>query len=143
MSPRICLFAFLALALACGGAQEPEPAELSGEGAEAKPAPKPATAEERNAAKLRAAQDVGCEGMCERTTRCAVEDARASMSAKELEELKLEDTAPRHQEECTTECKASNLSVRQVEVLHSCLREEASTCAELVTCLDQLKPQKS
>jgi len=33
--------------------------------------------------------------------------------------------------------------VRQVAVMHTCLREQQDTCESFVTCLDQLKPQES
>jgi hypothetical protein len=144
MLARLVALGVLSLTLACGGDQASKtenPTPTYGDG-QTKAEPQPATPEERNQAKLREAQDIGCEGMCERTTQCAIEDAKANMSAAELAELKLEETAPRHQEECTAECKASSLSVRQVEVLHSCLRDQDSSCQDFLACLDKLNPQK-
>lgn len=140
MRVYMSMVAFAFVVSSCGGSQEPEettppkaPAEKS----------EPQTAEARNESKLREAQVVGCTGYCERVTNCSIEDAKKNMSEKELSELNLAETAPAAQRECESQCNGSQLSVRQVEVMHSCLRAEGSTCEQFAACMDAMtaKPQ--
>jgi len=136
---RLGITLVLAALVACGGRQES--AETPTHETADQPAA-PATAEQRNQAKLDEAQRVGCEGYCERVTSCAVEDAKANMSPEELAELNLEETAPAMTRECMDKCTGSQLSVRQVEVMHQCLSNASSTCEEFATCMDAMTPQK-
>jgi len=129
----------MAVLASCGGSQE----SAETPSASAQPASaQPATAEQRDQAKLEQAQQVGCEGYCERVTVCAVDDAKANMSPEELAELNLEETAPAMTRECMDKCTASQLSVRQVEVMHGCLSNAASSCEEFATCMDAMTAKK-
>lgn len=84
-------------------------------------------------------RDAACEALGPRVTACAIEDARATMSAEELAKLDLEQTAPAHTEEFVRACKASQLSSRQVRVYEVCMREERE-CEPLMACLENANP---
>jgi len=84
-------------------------------------------------------RDAACEALGPRLTDCAIADARATMSAKELADLDIERTAPIHTREFIKGCKEQALSSRQVRVYEVCLREETE-CAPLVACLDNAAP---
>jgi hypothetical protein len=88
---------------------------------------------------LRAAQKSECEALCPRLSECAVEDARANMSAAELAKLDLEAKARQHTNECITQCSGSSLSPRQVRVMRRCRKESAAVCSQYLACLDAAK----
>ena len=105
---------------------------------------KPAEPSERDKAlaKLKRQQDATCGPMCERITDCAVEDARAKMSPKDLADLKLEQTAPMHTQKCVEDCEALDLSPRQIKTMRSCITD-VEPCAEYAQCLKQAEPKPS
>jgi len=94
--------------------------------------PEPAT-------ELDARRDAACETLGPRMTACAIEDARATMSADELAKLDVEHTAPIHTREFVRSCQTQALSSRQVRVYEVCLREETA-CDALIKCLDNANP---
>lgn len=95
---------------------------------------------ERALARLKARQQAACEQMTTILTDCAVAEARAQMSPKELAELDLENTAPRHRQKMEDECLAVDMSPRQVKVIESCLATDTS-CDAFVPCLDAAQKQ--
>jgi hypothetical protein len=108
---------------------------FGGDPANAEPEPKPPENE------LQTRQYAACDAVVPRLTECAVEDARAKMSADELKKLDLEHTAPIHTREYTKKCKNGYMSSRQVRVYEVC-NHETKTCDDLIPCLDNAKPQK-
>lgn len=95
---------------------------------------------EQKLARLRARQEAACEKVSQVVTTCAVAEARATLSPKELAELDLENTAPRHQAKYMAACIASDMSPRQVKVFERCLAD--TTCSVFIPCLDEAKPKK-
>jgi hypothetical protein len=91
---------------------------------------------------LQIRRDAACEALGPRITQCAIEDARATMTAEELAKLDLEQTAPKHTEEFVTACKTQQLSSRQVRVYEVCVAEE-SECEPLMACLDNVHGSSS
>jgi len=128
----------LFLGLGCGGSQEPETTVNPPPSTD--PAPPPPTTEQKNETKLKEAQSVGCDGLCNKVTNCAVDDAKANLPPEKLAELKLEETVPVALQKCNEDCSAKELSVRQVEVLHGCLNEDA-VCDQFLKCIDAMSPQ--
>lgn len=88
---------------------------------------------------LQRRQRAACAALGPALTKCAVADARASMSAAELAKLDIAHTAPKHTEVFIDECNAEQYSSRQVRVLEVCFREE-SECDLLTECLANIKP---
>lgn len=84
-------------------------------------------------------QGAACEQLGPRLTDCAIADARATMTAAELAELDVENTAPLHTREMIKECKQQTMSSRQVRVYEVCMREETE-CAPLTACLEHAAP---
>jgi hypothetical protein len=87
-------------------------------------------------------RDAACEQLGPKLTACAVEDARANLTAGKSDKAQLErDTAPAVQHKNTEEflkaCKATPYSSRQVRVLEVCFREE-TRCGPLLDCLGHL-----
>jgi len=126
------------VALACGGSQDNE--DTTPTPAQADAAPPDETPASRDESKLKEAQEHGCLGYCDKTWSCAVDDAKATMSAKELEDLNLPETEPVFRQKCLEQCRGSQLSVRQLEVMHKCLQADG-TCEEFKTCMDAMSPQ--
>lgn len=91
------------------------------------------------ATELERRRDAACEALAPRMTTCAIDDARATMSAEELAKLDVEKTAPIHTREFAKSCKTQSLSSRQVRVYEVCLREETD-CDALIACLDHANP---
>lgn len=116
------------LLAACGSSQKPAPIENR------EPGPPADTRTE-----LERRRDAACETLGPRMTACAIEDARATMSAEELAKLDVEATAPIHTREFVKSCQAQALSSRQVRVYEVCLREERE-CDPLIACLDNANP---
>ncbi len=87
-------------------------------------------------------RDAACEHIQPKLTGCAVADAKATMSPKELAELRPEELLAKHKAKFLEECKGSQMSSRQVRVLEVCDREE-SECNPLAECLKNLEPQPS
>jgi predicted small lipoprotein YifL len=127
---RLVLASLLAAGLAACGGKDPAPAA---------PTAEPVAAGDTRT-EIERRRDAACEELGPRLTACAVEDAKRTMSAAELKELDLEKTAPVHTREAIDECKARELSSRQVRVYEVCLREETA-CEPLATCLDHAQPQ--
>lgn len=84
-------------------------------------------------------QYAACKAAAERTTECAVADARATMTPKQLEALELDDTARRNTDKFMEACLAHPMSSRQVRVFEVCYREERQ-CEPFFACLDYAKP---
>jgi hypothetical protein len=116
----------LVFVLACGGG-----------GANTRP-PDPDPTPTRS--ELEARQAAACEQAGPRLTDCAIEDAKATLSAEEVAKLDLEKTRPIHTREFIKECTTGYMSSRQVRVYEVCLREETE-CDPLLACLDNAKPQ--
>ena len=119
----------LATLVACGGSHPQPTAD-----------PAPAYQDTRTAIEKR--RDAGCEAIQPKLTQCALDDAKATMSPKELAELKPEDLLAKHKAEFLKQCKSSSMSSRQVRVLEVCDKEE-SACDPLAECLKNLEPQKN
>lgn len=108
-----------------GGAQEPAVA----------PPADPRTPLERR-------RDAACEQIQPRLTACAVEDARATLSADQLATLKPDELRAAHRSEFLDQCRGSAMSSRQVRVLEVCFREETA-CGPLAACLVHLAPKSA
>ena len=124
------------IAAACGGGGG------GGSPATGSTTPDHATTTKDDRTELEVRRDAACEALGPRITQCAIEDARATMSAEELAKLDLEKTAPAHTEEFVTACKQQQLSSRQVRVYEVCIAEE-SDCEPLMTCLDNVSSSSS
>lgn len=123
----------LVVVASCGGSQK----------AARDPDPKPATpapvADTRTPYEKR--RDAACEAIQPKLSQCALADAKATMSPKELADLKPDELMDAHKQKWLKECKSSSMSSRQVRVLEVCNREE-SECAPLDGCLKNLEPEK-
>jgi hypothetical protein len=86
-------------------------------------------------------RDAACEHIQPKLTQCAVADAKATMSPKELADLKPDELLAKHKAEFLKQCEGSEMSSRQVRVLEVCDRDE-SACDPLAECLKNLEPQK-
>jgi len=87
-------------------------------------------------------RDTACEGIQPKLTQCALADAKATMSPKELADLKPEELLAAHKQKFLKQCKTSAMSSRQVRVLEVCNHEETA-CDPLAECLKNLEPQRS
>lgn len=134
MSPRrvlLCAWACAAFCAACAascasGASPPPPAT----GAPVR----------QGKTELQRRQEAACAAVGERTTACAVADAKAKATATELRDLALDQTAPRNTEKFVAECVARQMSSRQVRVFEVCYREERE-CEPFFSCLEHARPQ--
>lgn len=120
----------LAVTVACGGAQHPDSA----------PAPAPAAADPRTPIDRR--RDTACDQLGPRITACAVDDARADLTAGKITKADFDrDTAPEVQAKNTEKfveaCKSHTYSSRQVRVLEVCPHQE-TRCGPLLDCLGHL-----
>ena len=129
---KICCALMFALA-ACGGGQHTDTTKNSD------PDPVPAVRDTRTPIEKR--RDAACEHIQPKLTRCAVADAKATMSPKELADLKPDELLSAHKQKFLKECKGSAMSSRQVRVLEVCDREE-SECDPLADCLKHLEPEQ-
>jgi len=124
--------AILMFALAaCGGGQHTDATKNSD--------PDPVVKDTRTAIEKR--RDTACEHIQPKLTQCAVADAKATMSPKELADLKPDELLNAHKQKFLKECKGSAMSSRQVRVLEVCDREETE-CDPLADCLKHLEPEK-
>lgn len=121
------------LILGCGGGQHVKPGPGSGD-------PVPVYKDSRSPIEKR--RDLACEAIQPTLTQCAVADAKATMSPKELADLKPDELVAKHKAEFLKQCESSSMSSRQVRVLEVCNKEE-SACDPLAECLKNLEPQKS
>lgn len=124
---------FVAL-IACGGSKPPE---TTGPG---NTDPVPVYKDTRTAIEKR--RDTGCEAIQPKLTQCALADAKATMSPKELADLKPDELLATHKQKFLKECKGASMSSRQVRVLEVCDHEETE-CSPLAECLKNLEPQRS
>lgn len=85
-------------------------------------------------------QEAACQAVGERTTACAVADAKTKATPEQLRWLSLEQTAPRNTAKFVEECLARPMSSRQVRVFEVCFREERE-CAPFFACLEHARPQ--
>lgn len=132
----------LAMLFACGNGSS----SSSGAGV-VEPEPESAASAERvereqALRRLRARQEAACEQVSHVITRCAIEDARATLPPEEFAKLDVEKLAPAHSAEFVEQCTSSDMSVRQVEVFEQCM-DKQSQCAVFLDCLDQARPQPS
>jgi hypothetical protein len=86
-------------------------------------------------------RDIACEHIQPKLTQCAVADAKATMSPKELADLKPDELVAKHKAEFLKQCKGSAMSSRQVRVLEVCDQQETA-CDPLAECLKNLEPKK-
>ncbi|MEO8845370.1 MAG: hypothetical protein ABI591_26730 [Kofleriaceae bacterium] len=124
----------LVAVVACGGSK---PADTAGPGNND---PVPVYKDTRSPIEKR--RDTACEAIQPRLTDCAVADAKATMSPKELADLKPDELLSTHKQKFLKECKGAAMSSRQVRVLEVCNHEETE-CAPLAECLKHLEPQRS
>ncbi|MFT3699785.1 MAG: hypothetical protein QM831_41955 [Kofleriaceae bacterium] len=117
---------------ACGGSQKPAP----------DPEPKPPTVAKDTRTPYEQRRDAACDALQPKLSQCALADAKATMSPKELADLKPDELMDAHKQKWLKECKGSQMSSRQVRVLEVCNREE-SECGPLADCLKNLEPEKS
>jgi hypothetical protein len=87
-------------------------------------------------------RDTACDQLGPKLTACAVEDARADLTAGKISQKQFDkDTAPEIQRKNTDEfqkaCKHTAYSSRQVRVLEVCFHEETQ-CGPLLDCLGHL-----
>jgi len=127
---KVYLALMVALA-ACGGGQHTDTTKNSD--------PDPVLKDSRSPIEKR--RDEACEHIQPKLTQCAVADAKATMSAKELADLKPDELLSAHKQKFLKQCKSSAMSSRQVRVLEVCDREE-SECDPLADCLKHLEPEK-
>jgi hypothetical protein len=128
----VILFALVA----CGGSK-PEPTNPSGPGSAD---PVPVYKDSRTPIEKR--RDTACEAIQPKLTQCALSDAKATMSPKELADLKPEELLSSHKQKFLKECKGAAMSSRQVRVLEVCDHEETE-CGPVAECLKNLEPQRS
>lgn len=117
--------------VACGGAQHPDSA----------PAPAPAAAADSRTP-IERRRDTACDQLGPRITACAVDDARADLSAGKITKADFDrDTAPevrtKNTEKFVEACKSHAYSSRQIRVLEVCPHQEAQ-CGPLLDCLGHL-----
>ncbi|MEO6776544.1 MAG: hypothetical protein ABI467_26605 [Kofleriaceae bacterium] len=122
----------LAWVAACGGGQHTDTKNSD-------PDPVPVYHDTRTPLEKR--RDAACEHLQPKLTQCALTDAKATMSPKQLEDLRPEELLSAHKQKFLKECKGSAMSSRQVRVLEVCDREE-SACDPLAACLEHLEPEK-
>jgi len=132
----------LAVVTACTSAGKPasQSPELAQSSEVAPPADEESQRRARALAALQARQQAACDQLSTILSECAVADAKASLSAKELEDLDLDHTAPRHRAEVYGECLATDMSMRQVKVIESCIEKDRH-CDVFVPCLDAAQPE--
>jgi hypothetical protein len=118
---------------ACGGSQHPDSTPNNAD-------PVPVYKDTRSPIEKR--RDTACDEIQPKLTECAVADAKATMSPKELAELRPDELLAKHKAEFLKQCKGSQMSSRQVRVLEVCHHEETQ-CDPLAECLKNLEPQKS
>ena len=102
--------------------------------------------------KFQAAHFQACEIMCTMLTRCSQVSLKEHWDQLSEEDRRVADSIgpddlARHSAECTGSCQSSDLSVRQVEAIRSCLTgmpaEEdpaAAQCEAYVGCLEGVQP---
>jgi hypothetical protein len=122
----ILLFALIA----CGGSKPPE-----------KPEPVHPTSSYTPSA-IEQRRNTACDAIQPKLTQCALADAKATMSPKELADLNPDELLATHKQKFLKECKGAAMSSRQVRVLEVCNHEETE-CAPLAECLKNLEPQRS
>ena len=130
----------LVLVVACGGKstppQDPDPTPP----AKAEPVKDTRTALEKR-------RDAACDVVAKRVTACAVEDAKKDLEAGKTKKADFDkDTAPeivaKNQAKYAEECKShQDYSSRQIRVLEKCPQYETE-CTPLLSCLDNVNPQK-
>jgi hypothetical protein len=123
----------LVLLIACGGSQHPDGAGPGNSD------PVPVYKDSRTPLEKR--RDDGCEAIQPKLTQCALADAKATMSPKELADLKPDELLASHKQKFLKECKGSAMSSRQVRVLEVCNKSETE-CDPLAECLKNLEPAK-
>jgi hypothetical protein len=128
----MCIALCIALAAGCSGAASPQAAGQPG-------APRTAARTAAPMTELERRQQAACRAVGERTTTCAVADARAKATPAELRELALDETAPRNTAKFVDKCLAQPMSSRQVRVFEVCHREERE-CEPFFACLEHAKP---
>jgi hypothetical protein len=126
----------VALTLAACGGSSSESSEAAAPAAAA-PAASGADRQAQSERKLRAAQASAIAAMCERLVDCSVEDAKRTMSPKELEELKPAELVPKARTECEGDYGTSSLSPRQIRTIQGCVNQSPD-CAALTTCLEDV-----
>ena len=124
----------LVLLIACGGSHHSDSTGPSNAD------PVPVYKDSRTPLEKR--RDEGCEAIQPKLTQCALADAKATMSPKELTDLKPEELLASHKQKFLKECKGSAMSSRQVRVLEVCNKSETE-CDPLAECLKNLEPAKS
>ncbi|MEP6865914.1 MAG: hypothetical protein ABJE66_35165 [Deltaproteobacteria bacterium] len=130
---KICIATVLIFGFAaCGGGQHTDTTKNSD--------PVPVYKDTRSALEKR--RDTACEHVQPKLTQCALADAKATMSPKELADLKPDELLSAHKQKFLKECKGSAMSSRQVRVLEVCDREETE-CGPLADCLKHLEPEKN
>ncbi len=123
----------IAALVACGGSQKPDP--TAGD-----PAPVAAPVKDSRTP-YEKRRDTACAAIQPKLSQCALADAKATMSPKELAELKPDELMDAHKQKWLKECESSQMSSRQVRVLEVCDHEE-SECAPLGECQKNLEPEK-
>ena len=128
----------LVLLIACGGKsappQDPDPTP-------------PAGPVKDTRSELEKRRDAACDAVAKRVTACAVEDAKKDLASGKTTKANFDkDTAKevvaKNESKYADECKAhSDYSSRQIRVLEKCPQYETE-CAPLLSCLDNVKPQK-
>jgi len=124
----------LALALTACGNKSQTPVSNSGSGSGDPPGPVKDTRTE-----IERRRDTACEQLQPTLTKCAIEDAKATMTPEEYKKLKPEELREAHKKKFLEECKVE-MSSRQVRVLEVCFKEETE-CNPLAECLANLQPQ--
>lgn len=125
--------------IACGGSQRTSDGNL------ANAAPREPSPSSDTRTPIEQRRDAACDQLGPKLTACAVEDAKADLTAGKITRSQFDsDTAPAVQRKNTDEflraCKAKAYSSRQIRVLEVCFRD-APACSALVDCLGHLNDE--
>ena len=127
---------------ACGGSQHTSDGTGSGAGGATGSAVRgpPAVIDTRTPIEQR--RDTACDQLGPKLTACAVEDARADLTAGKVEQQQFDrdtssDVQAKNTEKFRKACKSTAYSSRQVRVLEVCFQAEAE-CGPLLKCLEHL-----
>lgn len=115
------------LTLGCGGSAATPPAA---------PATPPAKTE------FQRRQEAACDELGPKLTQCAYESAKRTLTPEQMKKQHVEEKRADHTALFVEQCRAQQMSSRQLRVYEVCMREERE-CEPLISCLEHAKPQNA